>query len=159
MRTVSEPEAIRLFARLMTPFIEVPPSTSRELFEVFVGFHREIRVRGADDSLMLEWGVLTPHRLDGFTDLRVCDFEWDKKVYQWLGLSRQLKSTQDDGDTALRAFVYFGDAVGGEPSSNMEFDGLEGLERALGRFVRQPYVAALLAARPSQVTAFVGEIG
>lgn len=159
MQFVSQSEAIERFGRLMTPFIDSPPSQALQLFEAFVGFHRDVSVRGANDSLMLEWGVMTPHLLNGFTDLRVIDFKWDKQQYKWLGLSRQLKSDQDDGDRALRAFVYFAEAVGDEPSSNIEFDGLDGLDAALARFVGEPYVAELLALRPSRVTAFVGDVG
>jgi len=158
MRTVSEREAVKLFGQLMTPFIDTPP-VGMELFEAFARFHRDIRVQGAEDSVMLEWGVMTPHLLSGFTDLRVTDFDWDKAEYKWLGLSRQLKSAQGDGDTALRAFVYFGLPTGDEPSSNVEFDGLNGLEAAFQRFVQVPYVPSLLAQRPSRVTAFVGEVG
>ncbi len=159
MPLISESEAIEHFARLMTPFIGSPPSQAVQLFDAFVGFHRDIRVRGADDSLLLEWGAMTPHLLSGFTDLRVSDFQWDNMEYKWLGLSRQLKSVQDDGDRALRVFVYFGEAVGDEPSSNIEFEGLIGLDAALARFVAEPYVAGLLALRPSRVTAFVGDVG
>ncbi len=159
MRTVSEREAVRLFAQVMTPFIEVPPPAGREFFEAFARFHREVRVRGADDSVLLEWGSMTPHLLSSFTDLRVTDPDWDKVEYQWLGLSRQLKSAREDGDTALRAFVYFAPATGREPSSNIEFDGLDGLEAAFQRFAQVPYVAGLLGETPSRVTAFVGEVG
>lgn len=160
MQTLSELEAIELFERLMTPFINSPPSSGMELFQVFADFHRDIRVRDTDDSLMLEWGVMTPLIRNGFTDSRVGgDSVWGKEEYQWLGLSRQLKSTQEDDDTALRAFVYFGLALGDEPSSNIEYDGLDELEAALTRFVQQPYVTKLLEARPSRVTAFVSEVG
>lgn len=159
MQTVSEREAVRLFAQVLTPFIESPPPAGMELFEAFARFHAEIRVRGADDSVMLEWGAMTPHLLNGFADLRATDFAWDKLEYQWLGLSRQLKSATGDGDTALRAFVYFGRSTGDEPSSNLEFDGLDGLEAAFQQFTQVPYVADLLGKRPSRVTAFVGSVG
>jgi hypothetical protein len=159
MRIVSEAEAIELFRRLMTPFITHPPASALGLFDAFVGFHRDIRVRDTDHSVLLEWGSMTPRLLPAFGDLRVSDFPWDKSDRQWLGLSRQLKSTQQDGGTALRAWAYFGVAVGDEPSSNVESDELDGLDIALARFVREPYVARLLAIKPSRVIAFVGEVG
>ncbi len=159
MPTVSEREAVKLFGEAMTPYIENPPSVSMELFAAFARFHRDIRVEGAEDSVMLEWAIMTPHRLHGFTDIRVTNFTWESTEYQCLCLSRQLKSAQGDGDTALRVFAYFDPPSGDEPSSNIEFDGLDGLEAAFQQFVQVPYVAALLAKRPSRVTAFVGEVG
>ncbi len=159
MPTVSEREAVRLFAEAMTPFIQQPPTVGMELFEAFASFHRDIRVQGTGDSVMMEWGIMTPQRLSRFTDIRVTDFTWESTKYQCLALSRQLKSEQGDGDTALRVFAFFDPPRGDELASNIEFDGLDGLEGAFQQFVQVPYVAGLLAKRPSQVTAIVGEVG
>jgi len=159
MKTVTASEAIGIFERLMTPFIETPPSSALEVYCALTQFHRDIRVTKADDSLMLEWGAMTPHLLNGFTDLRTTDFDWDNTKYRLIAVSHQLKSTQEDDDIALRAFIYFGPATSNEPSSNIEYDGLDELEAVLDRFVQVPYVAGLLATKPSRVTAFVGEVG
>ena len=159
MSAVSESEAVTLFAQQMTPFIASCPATARLVLDAFVGFYRDVRVQGAGDSMMLEWGASRPHLLDEFTDLREVSPQWDETEYQWVGLTRQIRSDQGDDDTALCVFLYFDKAAGNEPSSNIEFEGVDELESQVGRFLKKSYVAQLLAAKPSRVTAFASEVG
>src|SRR3712207_5268265 len=118
MRTVSSTEAIGLFRQAMHPLTAWGPVTGWEWFDAFLDFHRSIRVRFADASLLLEWGTMPPRLLPGFADLRVGYYPWDATERRWLGLSRQLKAAQQDSDLALRTWAYFDQATGVEPSSN-----------------------------------------
>ena len=74
-------------------------------------------------------------------------------------MTRQVRSSGGDDDTALSTFLYFGEATGDEPSSNIEFEGTGDLEAQVKRFLKKEYVAKLLGTRPSRVTAFASEVG
>lgn len=127
--------------------------------EAFVQFYRDVRVEDVDDSVMMEWGSSSPHLLDGFADLREVSPKFDETEYQWIGLTRQLQGDRGDDDTALCVFLYFGQATGDEPSSNIEFWGLDELDAQVSRFLKKAYVAELLATKPSRVTAFASGAG
>lgn len=158
MAGMSEAKAVAAFARRMGPFIKSPPATGLAVVEAFVAFCRDVRVKGAEDAVMLEWGASRP-LLGGFTDLRESDPEWDDVECQWVGLTRQVRSGREDDDTALSANLYFGKAKGDEPASNIEFEGLDDLDAHVERFLKQKYVAKLLGSKPSRVTAFASEVG
>src|SRR3954453_2975170 len=108
MAGISEAKAVAEFARRMGPFVKSPPAAGMAVVEAFVAFCRDVRVKGAEDAVMLEWGASRPHLLGGFTDLRESDPEWDDAEYQWVGLTRQVRSGKEDDDTALSANLYFG---------------------------------------------------
>lgn len=159
MSEVTEAKAIAAFGRRMKPFVKSPPAAGMAVVEAFVAFCREVRVKGAADAVMLEWGASRPHRLDGFADLRGSAPAWDDAAYQWVGLTRLVRSGKGDDDVALSAFLYFAKAKGDEPASNIEFEGTDDLEAEVGRFVKNKYVAGLLKSKPSRVNAFASEVG
>ena len=158
MGRVSEAKAVAEFARRMGPFIKSPPASGMAVVEAFVAFCRDVRVKDAQDAVMLEWGASRP-LLGGFTDLRESDPKWDDAKYQWVGLTRQVRSGNEDDDTALVAGLYFGKAKGDEPASDIEFEGMDDLDAHVGRLLKQKYVARLLGSKPSRVTAFASEVG
>ncbi len=159
MVPVSEAEAIAEFARRMSSMVAASPPTGLAVVEAFVAFCREVRIAGAEDALMLEWGASRPHMLDGFADLRESPPKWDDAKYQWVGLTRQVRSGEGDDDTALSTFIYFAPASGDEPSSSIEFEGLDDLDAEVSRFLKKKYVAKLLETKPSRVNAFASEVG
>ena len=75
-----------------------------------------------------------------------------------VGVSRELPANEDDDDTALCAFLYFGPAGEDEPSGTMVCR-LENLDARLGKFLGDDQVARLLAQRPSRITGFATEGG
>ena len=161
MQTLTEAQAIKRFSQLMKPFITWPPATAQEVVDEVIAFYHNVRIADADDCLMLEWGSSRPHLLFGFTDLRGSQsVNWGEAAYQWLGLSRQVLSDKGDDAPSFCAYLYFDKADGTEPSSGLEFQkSLEELDSTVAEFASVPYVARLLASKPSQVNGFISEMG
>ncbi|MGD9715246.1 MAG: hypothetical protein AB7V46_24795 [Thermomicrobiales bacterium] len=159
MPTLDEADAIQEFGRRLSPFLTTPTLPGHAVFDAFIEFCRDVRIVHAGDQLILEWGTMQPHVLNGFTDIRGQSPQWEDSRYQWIGLTRQIMSGSGDDDAALSAFVYFGPETGEEPSSCIEFEGLDALDASVERFLKKKYVTRLLGEMPSKVTAFVSEIG
>ena len=160
MPSVTEAAAIEMFADAMNPLIADVPSKGHIVLDAFARFCREVRILNASDGVMLEWGVHRPHLLDGFADIRgEVDVDWEDSEFQWIGFTRQINSTNEDGDTALCVNLFFGPATGSEPSSNIEFFDMAELDTQIGRLSKSKFVSALLDTQPSQIIAFAGEIG
>jgi hypothetical protein len=159
MPTLNEADAIQEFGRRMSPLLTTPPSAAQVVFDAFIEFCRDVRIDNAGDQLMFEWGTMQPHVLNGFTDIRGQRPQWEAARYQWIGLTRQIMSGSGDDDAALSVFLFFGPETGEEPSSNIEFEGIENLEANVERFMKKKFVSQLLPTPPSKVTAFVSEIG
>ena len=159
MPELTEAAAKAEFGQRMATFLDTAPATGMAVVDAFIAHYREVRIQNADDSVMLEWGSSSPHLLKGFTDLREIDVEWDENQYQWIGLTRQVQSGNEDDDTALCVSLYFELSTGDEPSSNIEFWGFNELEAALQKFLQKKFVSKLLATPPSRVTAFACEVG
>ncbi len=159
MEEVAEREAIDRFAALMNGFIASPPETGKVIVDAVVEQFRAVRVTGVRDKLQFEWGHTSPHKLTRFTDIRTEEFEgWEDAQFQWIGVSRELPANEDDDDTALCAFLYFGPAGEDDPSGTVTCR-LENLDARLNKFLGVAYVAQLLAGRPSRITAFASDVG
>ncbi len=159
MGEVSEREAVERFAALMNGFIASPPTTAQAIVDAVVEQFRTVRVKGVRDKLQFEWGDTSPHKLNRFADIRTEEFDgWEDGRFQWVGVSRELPANEDDDDTALCAFLYFGPAGENEPSGIVTCR-LENLDARLGKFLGDAQVAKLLAQRPSRITAFATEVG
>lgn len=159
MSQAPEAGAMAEFARRMSPFVAASPATGIAVVEEFFAFCRDVCIPGAVDVVMLEWGAPQPHLLNGFTDIRKLSPEFDETEYQWVGLTRQIQLGNGDDDTALSAFLYFQPAAGDEPSSGIEFQGIDDLDAEVDRFLKKKYLAKLLGTKPSRVTAFASEVG
>jgi hypothetical protein len=159
MAEVSERVAVKRFAALMDGFIASPPGTAREIVDAVVEQFRAVRVKGVRDKLQFEWGDTSPHKLTRFADLRTEEFAgFERQRFQWVGVTRELPANEDDDDTALCAFLYFGPAGEDEPSGTI-VSRLENLDARLEKFLSDGRVTELLAQRPSRITAFASEVG
>ncbi|QDT33125.1 hypothetical protein [Thalassoglobus polymorphus] len=137
-----------------------PSADAKVLIEDFVHNYREVRIPGARDSLMLEWGSIRPLLLDGFTDLRQHGRPmWGNSEQRWIGVTRQIDSGREDDNTALCAFFYFGTATGDEQSGTIEFVGVDTIDRELQRFYKAPFVADLLSKQAERISVFASEVG
>ena len=156
---VSEQEAVRRFATLMNGFIDSPPASARVVVDALVEEFRVVRVAGAQDKLQFEWGVNSPHKLVRFADLRTEELDgWEDESYQWLGVTRELGAGEDDDDTALCAFLYFG-AGGEDEPSGLVACRTANLDSRLAKFLGDAGVSGLLTRAPSRITAFASEVG
>src|SRR5262249_22229744 len=101
-----------------------PSADARTLLDGFVRHYRGGRIRGAYDSLMLEWGSSRPMLLRGFVDIRRGRSpKWGEENQRWIGVTRQIDAGRDDDNTALCAYFYFGPVAGDEPSGTIEIEG------------------------------------
>jgi hypothetical protein len=137
-----------------------PSADARTLINGFVRHYREVRIHGAFDSLMLEWGSSRPMVLKGFVDIRRGrPPEWGEEKQRWIGVTRQINAGKDDDNTGLYAFFYFGPAACDEPSGTIEIEGTVSLERELERFYKTPFVANLVSQTPERFAVFADGTG
>jgi hypothetical protein len=172
MASVKQETAIRQFLKMAKPLVRSGES-ARQLLDVFMEFYSQVRISGADleeegDVLLFEWGSCEPLLVKAPTDLRALgddDVEFDEKEYQWLGLTRQVFAPSsedaefDDEAVSMNLFLFFGDATGDEPSSNVQVSRPDELRAKVSKLLRVPYVAGLLAQVPQRVTALVDGVG
>jgi hypothetical protein len=119
----------------MNGFIASPPATAKAIVDAVVEQFRAVRVKGVRDKLQFEWGDSSPHKLTRFADIRTEEFDgWEDGRFQWVGVSRELPADEDDDDTALCTFLYFGPAGEDEPSGTVVCR-LENLDAQLGKFL------------------------
>lgn len=159
MPKISETEAIKEFAAMVTPMIAAPPKSGQIVLDAFLQFYRDVQITGAEDSLMLQAGASTPHCLTGFTDLREISPAWEEDELQWIGLTRQVLAGREDDDSGLSIFLYFDAPDGSEETAFVELWGLGELEGESERFQQNRFVAKLLGKTPSRINGFVAEIG
>jgi hypothetical protein len=135
-------------------------ANARTLIDAFVRHYREVRIQGAFDSLMLEWGSSRPMLLQGFVDIRHGKQpQWGPYERRWIGVTRQINAGRDDDNTALCVYFYFGPVTGNEPSGTIEIEETATLDLELERFFKTPYVEDLVAQTPESVSVFAGEVG
>jgi hypothetical protein len=154
-----EDAAIKLFAKLLLPFHKTPTAQGSIAVDAMLHFFSTVPIRQAEDGLMIEWGASSPLIMNGLVDLRDERLDSFSEQYQYLGLSRQVRIRQDDDDFELAVFLYFDRAMGGEPSSNIEIEGQDGLEKAAYKLLQKEYVAKLLKTKPSRVNVFIHGAG
>ena len=173
MTTVSQNEAVEQFSQLMAPYISSPDVNVHQLLAGFTSFYEQVRVAGAlldsdHDMLLLEWGATVPHLIDSFQDFRNLaddELKFAGHEHRWLGLTRQIYIGEDeqvefdDAAIGLCAFLFFGAAAGGEPSSSIWVQTPAVLREKLDEFLNVPYVRGLVESRPMRVNVFISAIG
>ncbi len=172
MPEISLENAVSKFSQLTKPFLSAD-AEPRFLIETVTNFYRDFRIARTEieadgDMLLLEWGTNRPNLTSEFTDFRDLSGEkikFDPRKFQWLGVTRQIFAAEaeetefDDEAIALSLSLFFEEASGGEPSSNLWIANPNELGFKLEEFLRNFYVKNLVDSKPSLVNAFVTFVG
>ena len=157
---IDDAECTRRFAVTFSQFLQTSTCTADDIFESFIEFYREVRTRGGDDTLMLEWGATKPLLIEEFADLRQHgDLEWGDNECEWFGMTRQVRSGREDDDTALCVYLYYETATNGSDSGMLEINGVNSVEASTEKLRNNIYVSNLLSTKPTCTVVFASSVG